>query len=107
MQVYATQHGRPLGSFGAHDDAVSCVLAPPAADHIISASWDCSVKTWRCSPGLNCPAEACMLVSFRGDCCDYDVMPCEMGIQNAILDIRLPIMTEIYCNPQGLEHGIC
>lgn len=48
VQVYATLHGRPLGSFAAHDDAVSCLEVPPASDLVVTASWDCTVKLWRC-----------------------------------------------------------
>ncbi len=47
LQVYAMQHGRPLGAFEAHDDAVSCLATTDLPDQIISASWDCSVKLWR------------------------------------------------------------
>ncbi|CAK0760340.1 hypothetical protein CVIRNUC_002763 [Coccomyxa viridis] len=50
-KVYATQHGRALGAFDAHDDAVSCLATCAAPDSIISASWDCSVKLWSVAEG--------------------------------------------------------
>ena len=52
MQVYAfsVESGRVLGSYVAHDDAVSCIALAHqgAADmDLVTASWDCSVKLWR------------------------------------------------------------
>ena len=58
LQVYATQHGRALGAFDAHDDAVSCLVTCAAPDSIISASWDCSVKLWRYAGHLSGPLKA-------------------------------------------------
>lgn len=71
-QVYASQHGRVLGAWAAHDDAVSCVAAPPLAAHLVTASWDCSVKIWRWAaspPALDTHSCKRLCVHPSSGCC--------------------------------------
>jgi len=47
VYAYSVAFGRELGSWAAHDDTVAC-LQLLSEECLITASWDCSVKLWRC-----------------------------------------------------------
>jgi len=52
--AYSVDWGRQLGSWPAHDDAVSCMkLVRPAGApcSLLTGAWDCSVKLWRLGEG--------------------------------------------------------
>ena len=48
VYAYALGPGRDLGSFEAHDDAVTCLVQPDAClDTLLTGSWDSTVRSWR------------------------------------------------------------
>ena len=48
VYAYALGSGGDLGSFQAHDDAVSCLVQPESSpDLLLTGSWDSTVRCWR------------------------------------------------------------
>ena len=46
--LYSLEYGRELDSHYAHDDAISSMLLTPDKTTLVTASWDSTVKVWRC-----------------------------------------------------------
>ncbi len=78
--AFSPQAGRMLGSWAAHEDAVSVVLplgcggggggAPGAPARLLTASWDCGLKVWDVAEGrqpwdTSVPLASCELRDFE------------------------------------------
>lgn len=56
VNALAMDRGVSLGSWAAHDDAVSCLAGLPGLEAgsqaaLATSSWDCSLKVWACAEG--------------------------------------------------------
>lgn len=55
VHVYAAEAARHIGSYLAHEDAVSCLWGLSSGggpvDRLVTASWDCTMKVWSLAEG--------------------------------------------------------
>ncbi|GAX76319.1 hypothetical protein CEUSTIGMA_g3765.t1 [Chlamydomonas eustigma] len=53
VHLYSVDQGRLLGSWQAHNDSTCCLAMAPGIgeQHVLTSSWDCSVKIWDTSEG--------------------------------------------------------
>ncbi|KAL3135309.1 hypothetical protein ABBQ32_007505 [Trebouxia sp. C0010 RCD-2024] len=51
VYAYSVEFGRQLGRWQGHDDAVSCLHLTSSTTHLLTGSWDCSVKLWQLAEG--------------------------------------------------------
>ncbi len=88
MYAYSVAFGRELGSWAAHDDTVAC-LQLLSEECLVTASWDCSVKLWRCGHGPLHGAAAMLCMRLHAAFWHRHIMCSELSVVRCLVQLAV------------------